>query len=136
MFTRARLTRWTKALRDNPEQQITHVMTDGEGGFCCLGKLCEVEGLEPILTTELDKEHRIMTAKSFGYEENNVSHLPLTIAREFGHSYGNFKPLSMPDLIHKGVVWVSAAQANDNNVPWPVIADHFDKYYPCSDEQH
>lgn len=134
MFTRERLTRWTSALRANPEQQISTVMTDGEGRFCCLGKLCDVEGLEPILTKELDWGP--LSAESFGYEEGNVLHLPMIIAREFGNNYGRFKLLGMPDLFYEGETWCSAAQANDDNVPWSVIADHFDKYYPCSEENN
>lgn len=44
------------------------------------------------------------------------------------------------DFVKPGQTWVgsriysSLAEANDNGVPWAVIADHLDKHYPCSDE--
>lgn len=136
MFTRERLTRWTNALRANPEQQISHAMTDGEGRFCCLGKLCDVEGLEPILIGGGSDYLGSDYLERFGYEEDNATQLPLIISKEFGHPFGHFNWLGMPDLFYNGKTWPSASWANDNGVPWPVIADHFDKYYPCSDEQH
>lgn len=125
MFTRERLTRWTAALRANPEQQQQHRLANSEyTKFCCLGKLCEIEGLA--------------RARGGYYTDTGyikLSYLPPTLAEAFGDKAGNFTFLAMPGLQHNFQMYSSAAAANDDGVPWPVIADHFDKYYPCSDEQ-
>jgi hypothetical protein len=125
MFTRERLTRWTKALRDNPHQQITSVLTNGVGtGFCCLGKLCEVEGLTLYRTAYVFDDRGL----------ESTCHLRGALAVDLGSPTGFFEDLKMPDLVHEGVAHRHASDANDEGVPWPVIADHFDKHYPCSDE--
>lgn len=122
MFTRERLTRWTDALRANPEQQISGMLTDGKG-FCCLGKLCSIEKIPK------------MTSRTFLFMSGNEMHeadayLDGSLANEFGSRYGNFKELGMPNLRGQP----SADVANDSCISWLEIAEHFDKYYPCSDE--
>ncbi len=119
MLTRAELTKWTTALRANPEQQIIGRLTsDGKTGFCCLGKLCQVMGLIAI---------RPQLERTPEYQGCTVS-LPNSI--NLGHPDGNFEALGMPDLKE----YQTAASANDNGATWLEIADHFDEYYPCSDE--
>lgn len=132
MFTRERLTRWTKALRANPEQQLKGHLANRElTKFCCLGKLAYIEGVNTII--DPDNPESCM----FNFEGTpNRFVLTGQLACELGDSSGRFYIMQMPDLKYKDVVHDSAAEANDSGVPWPVIADHFDKYYPCSDEQH
>lgn len=37
--------KWVKALRSGEYKQGTGKLNDGQGNFCCLGVLCEIEGL-------------------------------------------------------------------------------------------
>ena len=122
MFTRERLTRWTDALRANPEQQISGMLTDGKG-FCCLGKLCSIERIPKMSSRTF-----LFMLGNTPYEAN--SYLDGDLANEFGSRYGNFKELGMPNLQGH----ISADVANDSCVTWLEIAEHFDKYNPCSDE--
>lgn len=123
-LTRAELTKWTDALRANPEQQIDGKLTsDGETGFCCLGKLCQVMGLVVDIGENYDGSTRCT------YNGEAVF-LTGELAIRFGCYKGAFTHLDMPNL-HG---YSCAASANDNGLAWPVIAEHFDKYYPCSDE--
>jgi hypothetical protein len=122
MFTRERLTRWTKFLRENPKLQGAGSLISLNGKMCCLGALCFVEGL-PIATPRgqgfiLDGE--LGDTELFGKLE-----------QDFGSATGNFFDLGMRDL--QG--YRSAASANDFGISWLKIADHFDKFYPCSDEE-
>ena len=131
-LTREQLTAWTNALRDNPEQQITNQLsTDGETGFCCLGKLCQVLGVSGAhVTVDLTNE-----IKAFYAYEGEIRLLPKTIGDIFGCSNGEFKKLQMPFITPiKDICYHSAAEANDEGVPWLVIADHFDKHYKCLGE--
>lgn len=125
-LTRAELTKWTDALRANPEQQIDGKLTsDGETGFCCLGKLCQVMGVEAVKTDlrAADGDFRYLY-------NGEATYLPDNIAKRFGSYRGIFQQLGMPMLFANH----DAAIANDSGVSWEVIAEHFDKYYPCSDE--
>ena len=129
MFTRERLTRWTKGLRENPDEQYGgRLANDDYTKFCCLGKLCEVEAFERKPLSKGRSGYRSQTV------EFATASLPILLAEEFGDPFGNFVALNMPQLHHNGSYHVSASSANDSSVPWSVIADHFDKYYPCSDE--
>ena len=132
MFTRERLTRWTQALRANPEQQMRGCLANGTyTQFCCLGKLYEVEGV----ARDIGDSHRDMGGyiiePKYGAE---YATLEGQLATDFGSSGGCFSDHLMPDLVYGGVSYNSAIAANDRLVPWPIIADHFDKHYPCSDE--
>jgi len=125
MLTRKELTAWTDALRANPEQQLTGRLTNCDNTrFCCLGKLCQVMGLVPTQVP-------IPFSESFnlGYG-NQYSILPSEM-EVFGDYRGEFCALHMPNLGE----YHSAACANDDGVSWLEIADHFDKYYPCSDDK-
>jgi hypothetical protein len=122
MLTREELTRWTSALRANPEQQVSgKLTTDGKTGFCCLGKLCEVMGLEPHPYLHLPEQ------MSYGTSWTILSG---EIETKFGDARGEFEILQMPVLGGH----ISAAVANDWGATWPEIADHFDRYYPCAEE--
>lgn len=128
MFTRERLTRWTDALRARPEKQYTAggLANEDFSKTCCLGELCEVEGLAR------DPE-RLGHYTRGGYSHGGYLNDRWPLTEDFGSPTGNFPGLEMPGLQHNGVVYISAARANDAGVPWPVIADHFDRFYPCSD---
>jgi len=123
MFSRERLKRWTDALRANPELQISGRLFAGPPeaptGFCCLGMLCKIEGLEFLPEGSV----------RFG-EMSDGAILRMPLREEFGDIVGTFNRLLMPNLGKHP----SAAHANDAGVSWPVIADHFDRYYPCSPE--
>lgn len=38
--------KWVKALRSGKYKQAKGTLNDGEGGFCCLGVLCDIYGKE------------------------------------------------------------------------------------------
>jgi len=40
---------WVKALRSGDYRQTQRKLSDGEGGFCCLGVLCEAKGLPKMV---------------------------------------------------------------------------------------
>lgn len=130
MLTRAELTKWTSALRANPEQQITGgLANDDYTGFCCLGKLCEVFEIPRAVDSS---EGSTGYAGSTRYNDTvAITILPADLAKKFGDAEGDFINLNMPILQE----YKSAVIANDRGVSWLEIADHFDKYYPCSDEQ-
>lgn len=125
MFTRERLTRWTDALRARPEKQFTGggLANKDYSKLCCLGELCEVEGLE-----RAERGY-----KSAGRPAGDLLGCNWQLTRDLGSNDGTFKELKMPVLVYKDYSYASAANANDNGVPWPVIAEHFDRFYPCSD---
>ena len=114
MLTKEELTAWTTALRANPEQQISGLLSDGKG-FCCLGKLCDVLGLVPT-----------KSPAGVYFYENNYLYLPDSVADKLGSRSGNFGDMSMPTLNK----FADASRANDSLISWVDIADHFDKYYP------
>jgi hypothetical protein len=43
---------WLQALRSGNFQQTKHRLSDGAGGFCCLGVLCEVKGLQKKIESD------------------------------------------------------------------------------------
>lgn len=134
MFTRERLTRWTNALRANPEQQYTGTLANPEmTKFCCLGKLCQLEEI-PYRIEPIEKCPTFIF-ESEADDMEDVGVLQGRLAEALGSRTGDFESLSMPILEYGGRSFEQATSANDDSVPWPVIADHFDKYYPCSDEQ-
>lgn len=145
MFTRERLTRWTAALRANPEQQERSRLTNDEGTkFCCLGKLCMVEGLERVIAKESAVISTKWGFKLPGVEEPERFGLVGQLATDlYGPGRQQLSDLGMPFIRWDGETFNCLITANDGvyqanrlvQVPWPVIADHLDKYYPCSDEQ-
>jgi len=46
MLSHALKTLWVDALRSGKYQQTTTVLRSPQGGYCCLGVLCDVMGLE------------------------------------------------------------------------------------------
>jgi hypothetical protein len=129
MLTRAELTRWTAALRENPNKQGTGCLrseAEGEGNFkfCCLGMACEVFGVP-----------RAGQGYSFDGGERENGYLSGSFARKIGHYKGDFAGLGMPLLKYGSRDYCDVAAANDRSVPWSVIAEHLDKHYPCSDER-
>lgn len=43
---------WTQALRSGNFKQTKRMLSDGAGGFCCLGVLCEVKGLQKSIVED------------------------------------------------------------------------------------
>lgn len=130
MFTRERLTRWTSALRANPQKQYKNggLANSDYTKTCCLGELCEVEGLKHASNIDLGRfaEH--------GLASYGILHKRWQLTKDFGSNCGTFREMGMPNLHYKGNTFYSAISANDDGVPWPVIADHFDTHYPCADD--
>ncbi len=59
-MTKAKLNRWVKALRSKKFKQAKHALTNGEG-HCCMGVLCELEGLprkNTSRTTDFDFSYK------------------------------------------------------------------------------
>lgn len=137
-LTKEQLDRWVKALRDNPGEQRKGYLSVN-GGFCCLGKLAQLEGV-PMQPgdTEAPLELRSSQTLFFPIKDNLpaancryvAGDLRKKLARE-GHNNrdagaGMFKNLGMPDLEEHE----SLADANDAGVTWAAIADHLEKHYP------
>jgi hypothetical protein len=135
MLTRAELTKWTNALRANPEQQLIGSLTNRDATkFCCLGKMCEVFEVPRWIDSQ-GNTAGFVDINSAGVEYPTNGLLPEELAKKFGDSAGIFGAFLMPEMkTVSGHVYSSAATANDAGMSWLEIADHFDKYYPCSDE--
>lgn len=129
MLTKKQLKNWTDALRANPEQQITdgYLVNYEETGYCCLGKLCDTLGMKPSAVGK---------NKLF---EGSLSCLPNSVAENSGLDilgaigYGALANKPAIKDPYTGMTMTSLAAANDNGVPWSVIADYLDQYYPAID---
>lgn len=132
MFTRERLTRWTKSLIANPDKQGSNKLADRNlTRCCCLGELCIVENI-PYISYGFDTNFNFPT--SDGYRHRSSVFLQGILRDEFGSDDGYFLRMKMPNLRYNGEYYPSASQANDAYVPWKIIAKHFDDWYQCSDE--
>ncbi len=122
MLTKSELARWTTALRSGEYIQGRSYLKHHDGityKHCCLGVLCEVEGLS-------QKTH---FGKFVEFDNRMVGHLSGSMSDKLGCQYGRFKLLEMPDLCGYSSLWA----ANDCGVPFSEIADHLDKYYPATE---
>ena len=119
MLTKSELKAWTDALRSGEytqgQERLKTINPDGSCSHCCLGVLCEIEGLP---------QERFGLSLRF---INSGTYLPDGLALKFGSDEGVFEEIGMPFLAG----FNSIAQANDNGVPFSEIADHLDKYYPA-----
>lgn len=133
MFTRERLTRWTTALRKFPEKQGKGALSSSPDKFCCLGMLCEVEGVKKEENLGGAATYQFpWTAKNLCKESSGL--LEGDLSFEFGDRSGYFLLLNMPALSYQEKKYENLVEANDREVPWSVIASHLDTFYPCSDE--
>ena len=125
----ARMIRWTDFLIANPQLQgFNKLYNSDTGRMCCLGALCKVEGLN------LDKDGVLFKNVLYaGRYEDRRSNETLygDLETELGSDMGVFYLREMPDLGYENIEYKSAANANDNEVPWPVIAEHFREHYKC-----
>ena len=119
MLNRTELKAWTDALRSGDyiqgHEKLKQINQDGSCSHCCLGVLCEIEGVPQ---------------EKFGYFfkfGKSSTYLPDNLACKFGDEEGMFDLIGMPFL--RG--FNSVAQANDAGVSFSEIADHLDKYYPA-----
>ena len=134
MLTRTELNAWTKALRDNPDLQATEgKLQTVEGKFCCLGMLCEVQGVPRQLDQVHGMQDTAVVRYDFG-EDTSIATLKGELAVRLGSNLGNFQDMGMPQLKWQQVEYSGLACANDNGVPWAVIADHLDKHYPAVED--
>ena len=105
--------RWIDALRSGKYQQTTGTLRSPDGSYCCLGVLCEIEGLK------YDEDRRTFT---FTDEEGETDHsdtlLPDTFAKHLGiHEEGLLKNKRRMPV-------VSLIQLNDvNKASFSEIAD-------------
>ncbi len=133
MFTRDRLTRWTKSLRNNGHLQIGGRLMSPDGKQCCLGHLAVLEGI-PHEPDHCSPSSRQVWFKFPGCLSEDAAILKGTLAEELGDPTGCFDDLKMPHIQYGNNEYLSLTSSNDGGVPWVIIADHLDKYYPCSDE--
>ena len=73
---------WVEALRDGSRKQTTGKLYDGDGGYCCLGVLCEVSptGPEWIDREKEGQEYPDNSDFRFAYAfENEAEVLPLCV---------------------------------------------------------
>lgn len=102
---------WVQGLRDNPDQQGQERLVNCEGKMCCLGKLCEVMGLEQRLG---------------GFFDGSITetHLPGEVVQHavgLQDNTGTFNPSSLPKSLatnHHSLVGM-----NDAGIPWSFIAN-------------
>lgn len=129
-LTKAELNEWCDFLEANPQLQGTGTLMSHDGKMCCLAALAVLQNVPRTLnTTEscyqfefLGESCAISTGSLKGY-----------LAERLGSPLGRFGPMGMPSIYYKGYNYHSAAAANDNHVPWPVIAGHFRKHYKTAD---
>jgi hypothetical protein len=130
MLTKSELKAWVADLRAHPELQGQEYLKTKEGKFCCLGRLCEVQGIPWDGATSSYSFSVINCAGNVF----SCSALIGDLAEEFGSNLGDFSSLNMPNLIHEGHSHAVLANANDLGVPFSAIADHLEKYYPAVED--
>ncbi len=135
MFTRERLTRWTRSLRENGHLQAPDRLMHIDGRQCCLGHLAVLENI-PHASYRLSASEEFCEIRfNFpGFAEVETSVLRGDLAKELGEEGGGFAFLKMPRIEYGGLTFHSLASANDGEVPWKILAYHLDRHYPCSDE--
>lgn len=126
MLTRKELKDWTTALRSGKYKQgdgyLKALDDTGELEYCCLGVLCEIQGIP----NKLHKDFYEFDNDELGTKS---SLLPRELSLKLGlRECGDFIK-GMPKLDGN----TSLTHANDNGVSFTEIADHLDKYYPCVD---
>ncbi len=130
MLTKSELKAWVADLRANPHLQGQDYLQSRAGKFCCLGRLCEVQGIpwdRDTISYSFPVTMQIDNLSSSGS-------LTGDLAEEFGSNTGDFFTLNMPNLIYGGHILSGLAVANDSGVPFSAIADHLEKYYPAKED--
>ena len=99
---------WVKALRSGKYEQGTAQLLTDEGGYCCLGVLCDVIGMKP---------HRKRISK-YGAGE---------VANYFGSTFdvAPLKAMQAVGLVdsHGSFEGRTLAEENDDGTPFSEIAD-------------
>lgn len=100
--------KWLEALRSGEYQQTKHKLFDGVG-YCCLGVLCKVAGLEPVLK---DGEY---------YFSGNSEHLSDFLTTEIGlkSARGDFNNF----ILYNAKAASSLTSLNDAGMSFTKIAD-------------
>lgn len=120
---RAGIRRWAEALESGKYQQgiyNLHSRTETGDRFCCLGVLCEKEGLKPVLVGNA-------TTGTFLYEGAACA-LPVRLIEKYGVKSGSW-PLSARPA-H------TLATLNDSGTSFKEIAQLLREMYLAEDKEH
>lgn len=136
-LSKEELFRWTGNLKANPQDRcIGSLQSPSDSSKnCCLGRLAVLQRIPFEATEKLTASS--LTIFKFPIGDSYVERgdfLAGDLAAKFGSMTGNFKDLEMPMLRYPMTsgefgIHASASLANDEGVPWPIIAEHFEKYY-------
>ena len=115
--------KWVRALRSGKYEQATGALRR-EGGFCCLGVLCDVYDPDKwnVGVDDCDEDERWC----YGYEDDNFAFkakevLPILVARIAGLDTQN--PEVPYGLEGEELVMKSLASINDSGATFKQIAD-------------
>lgn len=126
-----RILRWTDFLIANPQLQGTNFLYNFDNDhMCCLGALCKVEGLQLTRDGFLFKKS-LHDGKYKVLKADQV--LRGDLRTDLGSAIGDFTHMRMPDLVYENIEYMSVTYANDDNVPWAIIAEHFREHYKCAE---
>lgn len=137
--------RWLVALRSGNYNQVQSILSDGHGGFCCLGVLCEIAVADGIIESKAaDYDTAISYYDPESSFDRDKSTLPYKVA-DWAGLEGNKNPSifitldDIPEEYHEEVMvnivnsdildfQASLAALNDSGIPFSVIADLIEKY--------
>lgn len=114
--------RWADALESGKYKQTIGMLKD-ERGYCCLGVLCEVDGIKKEDIVSGDKQ-RIYTL--YGKDRDRCF-LPTELVYKYdmssrrAHVYTSIK--------HRGKTYDNLAEMNDAGVRFKTIARYIRKYW-------
>lgn len=136
MLTKSELAAFVADLRANGHRQgrvlLCQDAPDGTQKFCCLGRLAELHNLPREITSGGIWVYNFV-GELFSFRKTN--HLTGQLEKKLGMGpFGTFPSLGMPDMLVNSQPQESLASANDAGATFAEIADHLERYYPCSDE--
>ncbi len=70
---------WVDDLRNTQERQTTGQLWDGDGGFCCLGRACDISGMGEWKENEAEGDLRYVCEL-----DDSATELPYDVAVWFG----------------------------------------------------
>lgn len=111
---------WATDLRANPDLQGRSNLETPDGKFCCLGRLCAIQGLVRIPSFFVDDAPQFVGPAG----DQNSGDLPRSFAEEIGITAAGW--LLSPGgtvLLGRGGNQICLAALNDDGAPFSQIAD-------------
>lgn len=133
--------KWLPALRSGDYKQTTSILNNNQGGFCCLGVLCEIAVADHVVESQGTIEGCVEYYSGPADVERSV--LPTAVMDWAGVAGNNptvtFPLSEIPEEFHPelesnwtvdrdGNVNITLAGLNDSGVTFSVIADLIEKY--------